>query len=908
MFKIKYRIQANILICISILLLFTSANYAVRGIGDFYEYQDAVNPKIQPTIKRLLFFVQRELQRDWQKLTSSTPLNDSQSPLKSFRLSIKQTDIDKLNSDLPHSGKNEYVQAYLKISDEPKVRKIKTRYRGDTNLHWLYPQKSLRIKLSKNDIYNFEKKFNLINPAHHRSPMIDFVSYKVCRELGILTPDYFPTRVFLNGQFMGVYSYLSQIDESTLRKSRRMPGSIYAGEGVTHVNWLDQYGVPRLWQDEKFWKKVASRNAEQKNNREDIILFIDSINNCSDEDFFKFINQYINKEKYFKYMAFEVMLGGSHHDYAHNHKIYFDPYMGKFEPFQWDFREWNWIERKDFSYYPLLHRIKLNPILETERDQYLFEIMNNYSADYFISELEKFSDLTKKDLASDGNRDSGININNLQLMGVAIPFSMRDLQREQLALTTKVQNRRKFLKSMLDTAKVDYFFSKKNEDLWQLLFAVDGNSGVMLELDNFFNGKTQIHRDLNFNGKLDREELGLIKNMQILYPGKRPIPKENSTRLGREELINAPLYYSFLIKGDNIKPVVEAGGAKNIITGQNILVTNKTFIIKEEAASIHPWKLLPPQTENIELSGDIELENDLVFDAFTEVVIAPGTTFTMGPGASIFFHGKVEARGTEEQPIRFIKRNNSAPWGVVAVQGKGANNSVFRFVEFDNGSIDHHELIHYTAPFNIHDVEWFEVKNCRIGQNFTGDDSMHIAYAKGIIDSCLFENAKSDALDIDISEVKISNSLFYNSGNDAVDIMTSTLKMTDNIIISSGDKGVSVGEWSTAKLNNNIAVNNLIGIEVKDKSRVEVSEFVIIDARQKAINLYNKNKRYDEGGFLQGTKMLMLGNDTVTADKKSIVDIDDQSIADTPASLWYDTIVGQQYHYLLEQALEKHDR
>ena len=38
---------------------------------------------------------------------------------------------------------------------------------------------------------------------------------------------------------------------------------------------------------------------------------------------------------------------------------------------------------------------------------------------------------------------------------------------------------------------------------------------------------------------------------------------------------------------------------------------------------------------------------------------------------------------------------------------------------------------------------------------------------------------------------------------------------------------------------------------------------------KKAINLYNKNLRYDEGGFLNSDKIYIIGNDKITADKRS---------------------------------------
>jgi len=225
--------------------------------------------------------------------------------------------------------------------------------------------------------------------------------------------------------------------------------------------------------------------------------------------------------------------------------------------------------------------------------------------------------------------------------------------------------------------------------------------------------------------------------------------------------------------------------------------------------------------------------------------------------------------GTQEKPIKFIAKNITQPWGLIAVQGKATTGSKFTYVEFENGSVDTHNLIHYTSPFNIHDMDWFEVRHCKIGKNFVGDDSMHIAYSKGIVDNCEFHDARSDGLDIDISDVNITNNIFYKSGNDGLDVMTTTMNASNNIFIDMGDKGISVGEWSEANITDSIFIRTVIGTEIKDKSKVYAHNLLFVDSKEKAINLYNKNKRYDTGGFLNADTLYLLGNTKVKADKRS---------------------------------------
>ena len=62
------------------------------------------------------------------------------------------------------------------------------------------------------------------------------------------------------------------------------------------------------------------------------------------------------------FVALDRALGGRHHDYCHNQKLYFDPYKGRWEPIEWDFGIWYMWEdqerqRARNSSYPDSHRV-----------------------------------------------------------------------------------------------------------------------------------------------------------------------------------------------------------------------------------------------------------------------------------------------------------------------------------------------------------------------------------------------------------------------------------------------------------------------------------------------------------------------------------------------------------------------
>lgn len=749
------------------------------------------------------------------------------------------------------------------------------RYRGDNNYHWLYKQKSFRIKLDSESINIFEmgKKFNLLNPPHI-TYLRDYVYYKKAKELGLISPDFYPVRMYVNGEYMGVYMYLSQLDESLLRKRKLMPGSVYSGDGAPN----NKYGISDLWFNQRYWVKASARNAEQKGDRTDIAFFIDSIINSSESEFEYFIDTYFDKKNMFTYLALDRFYGSNHHDFSHNHKLYFDPYKGKYQFIAWDIRFWSGKGVKELAKYPLSFRLRENPYYDAEIDKILYSLISNNEYDSSIEEYALMLKNHKNELMSDKYKDTGTWLPKLfpTSFWYLTPYSYDDLFAQMVDEKRILGVRKKVLLNILDDANIDSFINGNF-----IYFKVYGNSPVNV----------------------------IVNGSSIeLFPGRRWLNngelKYSLLASGKNDVVNTHKLYAFDTVGLDSVSVFNSLEFTNTITGKKILSDNVIFDLDIPVTTL---EVAPDIKEEVMLSGVNRVTNTLVFDE--DVEIAPGTVFSMAKGVSIYFYGKVTAIGTRENPVKFIAEDPQNPWGLVAVQGKATTGSIFEHVEFENGSTDTRNLIHYTSPFNIHDTDWFEVRNCKIGRNFVGDDAMHVAYAKGIIDGCEFYDARSDALDIDISDVTVTNNIFYKAGNDGLDIMTTTMTAKNNVFIDAGDKGISVGEWSEASITDSLFLRTGIGLEVKDKSKVKANNLVIVDSKDKAINLYNKNKRYDEGGFLNGDSIFLLGNTKFKADKRSgqkIKHVIENTLPDLKQYEWYESLQNTTYKKFVDKVEVKY--
>ena len=890
-----HKLSLNIALFVSLLIILVVGFYSIQAIADFNSYKKATNQNMELTQDRFKFFLKNTIEKDYIKLTAPKPLKDEESPLKTFRITVDQSDIDSLNANLPTSGKDHFIDAYMNVSDKKdKIYKVKMRYRGDNSFHWLFKKKSLRIKLANDDVYDMSKTFNLINP-----PMFlqirDILSYDISSQLGILSPRYYFSRVFINNEYMGIYIFLDQVDESLLRRHKIMPGSVYFGEASP----MNKDGIFDLCFNQKFWQKKAARNKEQKNIREDITHFINATTNYNINDFYNFVNTSINKQNYFSYIAMDRFIGSNHHDYGHNLKIYFDPYKGKFEPIQWDVRFWNNSKIKDESLYPFVLKLSENPIFDAEIDKILYEIIQKYPLEEIEKNYALLLNSVKSDSKSDINRDTAKVYPKLlsNPYWYSMPYKTKELEKQKKADIFNLSKRVEYLKELLNNTKLEYYV----EDGYFYLNVI-GNSPVKCIFPDTKSVIKKVYKDKLFN--LNKEE--------ILYSGRELVPngqtKYSKLFMGSDIVKSTNQVYKFKIDSKiEIEEYLENILFTNHITNEKIKISKSKEPFDIASSKLHPWSFIR-ENKTITLKGTIKVNKTLIFDKHTEVIIEPNTTFIMDENSSIYFYGKVTAIGTKEKPIRFVAKDESKPWGLVAVQGKATTGSKFHYCEFENGSIDTHNLIHYTSQFNIHDMDWFEVRNCKIGRNFVGDDAMHIAYAKGIVDSCEFYDARSDALDIDISDVNITNNVFYNSGNDALDVMTTKMNASNNVFIDTGDKGISVGEWSEANITDSFFLRTVIGTEVKDKSEVIANNLVYVDSKEKAINLYNKNKRYDTGGFLNANEIYLLGNKTIKADKRSAFKIEKEKgfLPDIKSTKWYKNMQGTSYKKFIDEVEVKY--
>ena len=60
---------------------------------------------------------------------------------------------------------------------------------------------------------------------------------------------------------------------------------------------------------------------------------------------------------------------------------------------------------------------------------------------------------------------------------------------------------------------------------------------------------------------------------------------------------------------------------------------------------------------------------------------------------------------TKDRPITFEAKDKAKPWGAFALKDSKANDSIFKYCIFSDGSGDKGDLYEYTAMFSVHNVK-----------------------------------------------------------------------------------------------------------------------------------------------------------------------------------------------------------
>ena len=246
--------------------------------------------------------------------------------LLEYRLFIHPMDLNELRKDI---WIDDPLPAKLTIQD--KKYEIDIAYRGSHIRD--FPKKSYRVSFYKPTTYRNANVIHLNAEFKDPSLLRNKLSFDFFNEIGCLAPQARFVFLKVNGRNEGVYLELESVDERFLANRKLQAGSIfYAVDGDANFSLMSDL--------DKEVKKSLTFGYELQCGTEDdevhLHQMIIDINTIAKEDFEKVIGNYINVDKYLRWLA-GVVFTQNFDGFVHNYALYRSKETGLYEVIPWDY-------------------------------------------------------------------------------------------------------------------------------------------------------------------------------------------------------------------------------------------------------------------------------------------------------------------------------------------------------------------------------------------------------------------------------------------------------------------------------------------------------------------------------------------------------------------------------------------
>ena len=504
--------------------------------------------------------------------------------------------------------------------------------------------------------------------------------------------------------------------------------------------------------------------------------------------------------------------GSVHDDMYHNHTYFLCSNQGKIEVVPWDCNSFGMHAQPerpvDEVRHPIGRMVLADPRWVHRRNQHIYELLNSHTRP---DNLHRLIDETLQRMRPDLEADPHLSLLRYGTVGwKLIPCAVTDIPAQQAEIKDWARRRHEFLTKYVSHTDVRV---RSNPDRpgWTLV-EVAGSVAVRLLTKR--------------EGAFSRDSAKHVAD--ILYPGLA----ETDNRF----LVPQPLLYQVEGAPSDLHFV-------NAITGEPVAVTDSDGSQRESSFSLHPPRSTTAQLPPIVLGpGTVILENNLITLPGQSLTIRAGTKLMLRSGVGIYARGQTFVEGTQDEWVE-IEPADAEPWASFGISGAATKGSRIEYLRMSRGSVGTNGSVRFKGMLSIYDCPHVALRHCEFGNNLVGDDAVNLAESGVVVEDCIWEAARADALDLDMCIGVVRRCQLYGSGNDGLDLMNCTVLIEDCQIEGSGDKGISVGEQSSV-VGLRCAIRHCaIGVEIKDASRFLLRDSSI-DAAGVAVNSYRKKWLY----------------------------------------------------------------
>ena len=242
--------------------------------------------------------------------------------------------------------------------------------------------------------------------------------------------------------------------------------------------------------------------------------------------------------------------------------------------------------------------------------------------------------------------------------------------------------------------------------------------------------------------------------------------------------------------------------------------------------------------------GSWLIDRDVIIPDGYRVFAGPGTRLDLTGGASILSRSAISFRGEPENPV-IVESSDGTGGGLAVFQA--AEESRLENVRFVGLANPRSEGWEVTGAVTFYESP-VQILRSYFGSN-RSEDGLHVMRTTFRLEAVTFQDALSDALDIDFARGSIVNAVFVNSGNDGLDASGSVVHIEGLEVRGAGDKGVSAGEGTELEARDVIVLLAAIGVASKDLSIIRMHD-VLITRGQVGITAFRKKPEFGPGTII----------------------------------------------------------
>jgi len=728
-------------------------------------------------------------------------------------------------------GEDDFVPASIRHGED--TTRVKLRLKGDFREHLRGDRWSFRIHVKGKDHIFGMRRFSIQHPVR-RAYHGEVLFFETLRHVGVLAPRYFFVDVVMNGTDLGLMAVEEHFSKELLEANGRRDGvivrldeSLFWAERDLRPRTAWKHGVFAGYRNAPIDAFRSTRVAESPTLSRNYEVAVGLLRGFVEGRLAP--SEVFDVELMGRFLAVAELWESQHSVFWNNQRFYLNPFSLKLEPIGFDADI-----PGDPSPDALIGRLEPHFVAMLD-DPRIFAVyrdtlhrLGDELADGSL--LQKLSEVQQRELAV---------LRGEFFMLEPYPLERLRLRAGELAAMSSGE--------LLSRPVTDAVYPTLIH-----AYRIDDASGSYLEISNAVPHAVEIQAaHWLHEGNDPPDELRPLGDVEFplrLAPTPlRELPQSRRIFYEPHESEDSPVEVLARIVGQERTYRIAAKPYYPSLSPHPIPESGI-----DELLARHPFLRLDAEPRMLSATpGEWPVQGILVLPTGFGLRLPAGTTLRFEAVGALIARGGLQFEGSAEAPVVLEGRpagSGSEPWqGVFVLEAERLSRLTHVTVRNTTGIL--YAGLELTGGVTFYESA-VEMLQCRFIGN-RAEDAVNLVHSEFRLTDVLFEETRSDALDLDFSNGVIERGVFRNigmaGGGDGIDVSGSVVTVEETRLSDVSDKALSVGERSEMTALRVTIERAATGAASKDGSRLDIRDSTIDANRTAALMAYVKKPEFGPG-------------------------------------------------------------